>query len=105
MRAALGAALFASGCAVQVGSWSAATLERALISARTPAVRGQFEGRSCRWFLLGVPLGLPQIDEALADALRRGRGAAMLNLTVTSEHSFWGLAGRHCYAVKGDVVG
>ena len=26
-------------------------------------------------------------------------------VTVTSEHGFSGLAGQHCYAVKGDVLG
>jgi hypothetical protein len=95
-----------TGCAVEIASWSAATPPGTPAGlARDGGSRGRFTGRSCRWWLLGVPFGLPRIEEAMADALARGRGTSLRNLTVISEHPAYGPVGRHCYAVKGDVVG
>jgi hypothetical protein len=55
--------------------------------------------------VMGVPFGLPRIEDAMADALAQGQGTAMRNFVVVSEHPFYGPVGRNCYAVKGEVVG
>ena len=41
----------------------------------------------------------------MADAVAQGGGTSLRNLTVTSAHPFFGLFGRNCYVVKGEVVG
>jgi hypothetical protein len=94
-----------TGCAVQIASWSAATPPGVAAARGDEPTRGRFTGRSCRWWLLGVPFGLPRMEEAMADALAQGGGTSLRNLTITSEHPTYGPVGRNCYAVKGDVVG
>jgi hypothetical protein len=69
------------------------------------AARGHWEGRSCRWWVLGVPFGLPRIDEAMTDALEQADGLLLRDLVITSAHSVWLLFGRHCYVVQGEVLG
>jgi hypothetical protein len=88
---------------VQIATWSAASASRPP-GPGAGASRGRWEGRSCRWWVAGVPFGLPRIEEAMGDALARARGRAMRDLTVTSTHTFYGVAGQHCYVVKGEVV-
>jgi hypothetical protein len=104
---AVGLALAAAaGCAPRVGTLAAAAAHP--LSAgqlRAAASRGPGVGRSCRWFVVGIPLGLPQIDEAVAAAAEDAGGAFVRRLGVWSEHRFYGLAGRHCYTVRGEVFG
>jgi hypothetical protein len=100
-----GLAIAGGGCAVQIASWSAAT-PPGVAAAREPLPsHGHFTGRSCRWWLLGVPFGLPTVEEAMGDALAQGHGSAMRDLTLTSAHPTYGPVGRNCYVVKGEVVG
>jgi hypothetical protein len=63
------------------------------------------EARWCRWWLLGVPFGLPQVDEAISAALAQRDGRLLQDATISSDHSFYLLLGRHCYTVKGEVLG
>jgi hypothetical protein len=51
--------------------------------------------------VLGVPLGLPRIDVALAAALAAADARVLRDVVVTSEHPAWGPVGRHCYGVRG----
>ncbi len=90
-----------AGCAAGIGGWSAASTTGAVATGTS---RGRFEGRSCRWFVF-VPFGLPQIDEAIADAVARGGGTSMRDVSVVSAHPLYGPVGKNCYVVKGEVVG
>ena len=96
--AALAAALATSACHVPIAHVD----EIAQAPGPTPRARvGPTEGRDCRWWLLGVPFGLPRIDAALEAALA-ARGARVLReVVVTSEHPTYGPVGRHCYGVRG----
>jgi hypothetical protein len=92
-----------AGCAVRIAALSAATTKR--ITRDAMVARGRWTGRSCRWWVLGVPFGLPRIDEAMTDALKRADGLLLGDLVITSVHSVWLLFGSHCYVVEGEVLG
>ena len=96
--AAILAALVGAACAVPI-----ARLDELAAEPGPPlsVAAGQAEGRDCRWWVLGLPLGLPRIDTALRAALAARAAHALRDVEVTSEHPTWGLIGQHCYAVRG----
>ena len=59
-------------------------------------------GYSCRWWVLGVTLGVPHVEEAVADAVARsGANGLLLDADLVSVHPAYGPWGRHCYEVTG----
>ena len=72
---------------------------------RAARSRGWREGESCRFWLLGIPFGLPQVDEATENALSPVHGILMQDVTVLSVHPTYGLFGWHCYRVRGEALG
>ena len=94
------------GCAVHVASLSVVTTKRiAADRIRSATSRGWRDGHSCRFWLVGLPFGLPKVDEAIDEALAPVGGIVMRNVTVTSAHSAYVLFGWHCYRVRGEVFG
>ncbi len=96
----------AGGCTVDVASLKLAAPQP--ISAdvlRSASSCGWREGESCRFWLLGIPFGLPQVDEAMNNALHAVDGVYMRNLTVFSVHPTYLLFGWHCYRVLGEACG
>ena len=96
----------ALGCSVHVASLKVAApapvpADR-LASLRS---RGRQEGKSCRIWLLGIPFGMPQVDEAISNALAPVDGILMRDVTVFSIHPIYGLLGWHCYGVRGEAFG
>jgi len=94
------------GCSVNVAELKIAT-PKALSadSARTATSRGWHEGESCRFWLLVIPFGLPQVDEAMNNAMQPVNGVYMSNVTVFSVHPVYVVCGWHCYRVRGEVFG
>lgn len=93
--AVLGAA---TACAVRIAQLD----ELAVDAGPEPrAATGAAEGRHCRWWILGVPLGLPRIDAAAREALAQHSALMLRDVEVTSEHPTWGPVGQHCYRVRG----
>ena len=103
-RALVLSLLVAAGCSVNV-----ATLD--VVAARAPlpesldtaASQGVREGESCRLWILGMPFGLPQVDEAVGNALAPVHGAFLRHATVYSEHPVYVVYGWHCYRVRGEA--
>lgn len=99
-RAVLGLALalLATGCAVPI-----ARLDEIALEPGPPATAelAPAEARDCRWWVLGIPLGLPRIDSAVRTALAERGARTLRDVEVISEHPAWGLVGQHCYAVRG----
>jgi hypothetical protein len=94
------------GCAVDVATLQAVAPSRpSAQSLRTATSRGWRDGESCRLWILGIPFGLPQVDEAITDALAPVQGAYMRDVTVYSVHPIYVLYGWHCYHVRGEVFG
>jgi uncharacterized protein YceK len=103
---ALAALLALSGCSVNVASLAIAAPVRPAPAALASATsHGWQTGQSCRFWLLGIPFGLPQVDEAMTAALAPVHGVFMRTATVYSEHPVYLLYGWHCYRVVGEVFG
>ena len=96
--AALCTALLAVACNVPIAQLDELALEP---GPSTDAALGPVEGRDCRWWVLGIPLGLPRIDTAVRAALEARGARSLRDVQVTSEHPAWGLVGKHCYGVRG----
>jgi hypothetical protein len=94
----VGTALLAAGCSVPIGRIDELELEPG--PPPTEAL-GPAEGRVCRLWVLGVPFGLPRIDDAARVALAQRGGRVLRDVRVASVHPVWGLVGRHCYLVQG----
>src|SRR4030095_5282255 len=103
-RALVLSLLLAAGCSVNVATLDVvaarAPLPQSLDTATSQGIR---EGESCRLWILGVPFGLPQVDEAVANALAPVRGVFLRDATVYSEHPVYALYGWHCYRVRGEA--
>jgi len=94
------------GCAVHVASLKVVTTKRIPADRiRSATSHGWRDGQSCRFWLVGLPFGLPQVDEAIDEALAPVGGILMRDVTVTSAHSVYVLFGWHCYRVRGEVFG
>jgi hypothetical protein len=94
------AALGAAGCSVEIARLVAMS---AIPAEDAGESMGRREGQVCRWWVLGVPLGLPTLDGAVNAATTPVGGRLMRDVTVTSDHSVWVLFGQNCYTVRGEV--
>jgi len=95
------AAFLMAGCHVPIGHFTVlgdpAKLVRdaAVTTTRTT-------GSSCRWWVLGITLGVPSMQEAIDDALANaGASGVLADVDLVSDHPIYGLAGEHCYVVSG----
>jgi hypothetical protein len=101
---AMAAACSLAGCSVPIARFGAVGLDNPTRGAAAAPSSGAVIGSSCRWWVLGVPFGLPHVDEAVADALR-GSGATLLrDAELRSVHPIYGPVGRHCYTITGTPV-
>ena len=64
---------------------------------------GHHAGHVCRWWVFGIPFGLPTFEEAVNAATTPAGGRLMRDVVVTSDHSVYVLFGQHCYSVQGEV--
>ena len=91
-------AVLAAGCNVPIARLDELALE---VGPPPTEALGPVEGRVCRLWVLGIPFGLPRIDDATHTALAERGGSVLRDVLVTSEHPVWGPVGRHCYHVEG----
>ncbi len=98
LSVAAGATLL--GCTQRLGDFTALSSKNVPLRYESTAV---VEGSDCRWNILGIPLGLPNLKEATDNAIG-SRGNALVN-EVTYQTGWTAiLFGQACYKVKGDVV-
>ena len=96
--------LFTAGCSVNVAHLDVVAARAPLPESVDSATsQGMREGESCRLWILGVPFGLPQVDEAVGNALAPVQGVFLRDATVYSEHPVYVLYGWHCYRVRGEA--
>ena len=95
------AAIVVAGCHVPIGHFTVLGDPATLVPGAT--VTGtRTTGESCRWWVLGITLGVPSMQEAIDDALARaGASGVLADVDLVSEHPVYGLAGKHCYVVSG----
>jgi len=99
--AALLAAILVAGCHVPIGHFTVLGDPARLVPGATTAPT-RTTGESCRWWVLGITLGVPSMQEAIDDALANaGASGVLADVDLVSEHPIYGLAGKHCYVVSG----
>ena len=95
------AGILLAGCHVPIGHFTVlgdpAKLVRVVVTG-APRTTGE----SCRWWVLGITLGVPSMQEAIDDALANaGASGVLADVDLVSDHPIYGLAGEHCYVVSG----
>ena len=95
------AAVLVAGCHVPIGHFTVAG-DPAKLSRGAPATERRSSGESCRWWILGITLGVPSIQEAIDDALANaGASGVLADVDLVSWHPIYGPAGKHCYLASG----
>jgi hypothetical protein len=95
------AAILVAGCHVPIGHFTVLG-DPATIAPGARASTIRTTGSSCRWWVLGITLGVPSMQEAIDDALANaGASGVLADVDLVSDHPVYGLAGEHCYVVSG----
>ena len=99
--AAVLVAILLAGCHVPIGHFTVIGNPATLVPGASVAPT-RTTGESCRWWVLGITLGVPSMQEAIDDALTHaGASGVLADVDLVSEHPVYGLAGKHCYVVSG----
>jgi hypothetical protein len=95
------AAFLVAACHVPIGHFTVLG-DPAKLRGGVPVTTTRTTGTSCRWWVLGITIGVPSMQEAIDDALAQAGAAGVLaDADLVSEHPVYGLAGKHCYVVSG----
>ena len=95
------AVILVAGCHVPIGHFTVLG-DPATIASGAHASTVRTTGSSCRWWVLGITLGVPSMLEAIDDALAHaGASGVLADVDLVSDHPIYGLAGEHCYVVSG----
>jgi len=100
-RIALLGLVVSVACSVPIGEFTAVGVVAAPGAEEITPATVTAVGHSCRWWVAGVPLGLPHLEEAVAEALTPSRATLLRNAELRSVHPLYGLVGRHCYVIAG----
>lgn len=101
------AALTLSGCAARVGDLTLISTKNIDLSdARMNIKEGKrTKGEDCAYALLGlIPLGIPNLERAVDDALEKGNGNVMVDQVTYQNGAYFILASRFCIEVEGTVL-
>lgn len=60
-------------------------------------------GKDTKWTLLFIPLGFPQLEEAIDRALKQGDGDLMTDAAIYTE-GWWFIVGQSSIRVEGTVA-
>jgi hypothetical protein len=95
-----------NGCSVRVADLTLVSTKNIdLSNAKFDANKGQrAKGEDCIVLLLGIPLGVPNLEKAIDDALEKGRGNAMVDQVTYSNFKDFIIAGQSCIEVEGTVL-
>lgn len=100
-------ALSLSGCATRVGDLTLISTKNIDLSdARINVKEGKrTEGKDCAYAILGLlPLGIPNLERAVDDALQKGNGNVMVDQVTYQEGAYFILASQSCIKVEGTVL-
>ena len=98
--------LMLSSCVTRIADLTLVSTKNIDLSdTQLDARKGQRQtGEDCRLFLLGIPFGLPNLKEAVDEALEKGKGNVMVD-EVTEVKNTWIVLGNIiCYHVEGTVL-
>lgn len=95
-----------SGCSVRVADLTLVSTKNIdLSNANFDIKKGQrAKGEDCVVLLLGVPLGVPNLEKAVDKALEAGRGNVMVDQVTYANAVSFIIAGQSCIQVEGTVL-
>lgn len=98
--------VFMNGCATHLTDLSMITNKNVALSRidldRAPQKKN-IVGKETRFVFLFIPFGVPKIQGAVNDALRRGNGDLLIDASVYAK-GWWFLVGQQSIEVRGTVV-
>lgn len=97
-------ALYLSSCSYRVGDFTVASTRNVEIGEEYTRVAKSVEGIDRSHVILFFPLGMPNLEDAIDNALANADGDLMTNVSM---HYIWWyiplIYGQYLYKVKGDV--
>lgn len=96
-----------AGCSTRVADLTLVSTKNIDLSKATLDIRKgrRVKGEDCTIALLGlIPLGIPNLENAMDDALEKGRGNVMVDQVTYRSGVYFVLASRSCVRVEGTVL-
>ena len=92
------------GCSQRLGDFTIASTRNVDIGANYVRVERNVEGRSMRPIIIVIPLGYPNLEEAIDDAMGKVDGELMTNVVINYKWFYIPyIYGQYVYSVQGDV--
>jgi hypothetical protein len=101
------AAILASGCSLRTADLTLISTKNIDLSDATLDARSgkRFKGEDCAYSLLGLlPLGVPNLEEAVDRALEAGGGNVMVDEVTYVRSYYFILFGMSCVDAEGTVL-
>jgi hypothetical protein len=106
MASAMLVVMVCTGCATRVADLTAISTKNVKLDTvdldTLPQTQG-VTGKDTRFVFLFIPFGMPQLENAVDDALEQGGGDLMLDAVVTVR-KWWFLVGQNTIEVEGAVA-
>jgi len=99
--------ILSSSCSVRVADLTLISTKNIdLSNAKFDMRKGRrTKGESCAIALLGlIPLGIPNLEEAVDDALNKGNGNVMVDQVTYIKNAYFVIASQSCIEVEGTVL-
>lgn len=103
----VGVVLVISGCTQRIGDLTLVSTKNIDLSNAHMDVREgrRVKGEDCAYAILGlIPTGLPNLEEAVDDALENGHGNVMVDQVTYHHGAYFILAASDCIQVEGTVL-
>lgn len=96
---------FLTACALKARMGDFTVISTKNIPTPAHSVKGKdVEGKSCVTMVFAIPLGeMPNVENALDEALRKADGDIMVDAVVTTEYTNYILWGKSCIYARGTV--
>ncbi len=99
------ASLFSS-CSQRIGDLTMMSNRNIEFTKKHIELKRSVSGKSYRGMILGIPLGVPNMEEAIDNCIReQGRGEYLKNATVTTYRRWYVVFGTTGIRVDGDLMG
>ncbi|HEV8539042.1 MAG TPA: hypothetical protein VGR15_09020 [Bacteroidota bacterium] len=92
-----------TACSQRIGDFTIISSKNVDIGGKYTKVDGRFEGSDSRPSILGIPLGTPDLKQAVDNCIEAGKGDLITNAVL---HSSWWTAivyGQNKFTAMGDV--
>jgi hypothetical protein len=100
------ALVFLSGCATRVGDLTLASTKNIdLTNTHLNAKQGiRVSGHDCKWQFLGIPMGEPNLKDAIDNALTNGNSNLLVDEVTRLKAVNFIVVGKTCYVVEGTAL-